>query len=98
MAYLRAGKTEMTPTGRTSIGQAWRTGIAACLLLVTGADPSWAETRSLSERDTPGWQGELLDRVKNETDSSLPIADSRWLETLRYAVYDCWKPMRPSSN
>lgn len=88
----------MTPTGGTSIGQAWRTGIAACLLLVIGADPSWAETRSLSERDTPGWQGELLDRMKHETDSSLPIADSRWLETLRYAVYDCWKPMRPSTN
>lgn len=75
----------------------WRTAAAACFLLATACREAAAETRSLTERDSTGWQEVVLDRVKREADLAVPIGDLRLIETLRFAVYDCWKPNREAS-
>jgi hypothetical protein len=75
-----------------------RATAAACFLLAAASHEAAAETRSLTDRDDTGWQEVLLDRVKREADLSVPIADLRLLETLRFAVYDCWKPKPGAST
>src|SRR5262245_31370553 len=72
----------------------WNSIVVACFLLTASSHKAEAESRSLTDRDETGWQAVVLDRVKREADLSVPIADPRLIETLRFAVYDCWMPKR----